>query len=591
MIYIFFFFFKQKTAYEMLRSLVGSEMCIRDRWLLWPPPFEYPPAVIGPVGLFSVFFKFYDLMSGFSCPSSHILSRKRASRIFPQLDSSGLKYAQVFYEGQHNDARTNLAIALSAAQQGASISNYVEVVTLLKDGETGEVTGVKAMDKMTGQVFDVYSKAVLFCGGPFTDELRQLEDPNCQSAVSGAAGIHVVLPSYYCPKTIGMVDMATSDGRFLFFLPWLGHCLVGTTDSSHQPSMRPVPPEDEIQWIINEASKYLDKGLRVRRSDVLSAWSGIRPLLSDPNSDNTAAVSRDHVISVEPVTKTVFVAGGKWTTYREMAEEAVDKIIETKGLEAQLGCSTLEHRLIGYEGYHSNLAVELVQEWECAHEVAVHLASTYGGRAHDVLQLSEHTGALWPKRGVRLVDNYPYIEAEITYACRHELACTAEDLIARRTRLAFLNVAAARTAVPRVVEIMANELKWTDQRISDEIKATHGFIDTFGGPVPDKDPMHVKLRAATGADLEAIFNKIDTDGPGALDEAEIKSLAAELGFPLTSTELKNAMVMMDSNGDGQVELLEFVTWWNSHDHDKLQQAINAKIGVKGDTTGPGVLFG
>eukprot|EP00656_Telonema_subtile_P020946 TRINITY_DN2199_c0_g2_i4.p1 TRINITY_DN2199_c0_g2~~TRINITY_DN2199_c0_g2_i4.p1 ORF type:complete len:599 (-),score=156.63 TRINITY_DN2199_c0_g2_i4:261-2057(-) len=561
-----------------------------NRWVLWPPPFDYPPAVFGPMGLFSAFFKFYDAMSGFSCPSSHIVSPKRAHRIFPQLEISGLKYAQVFYEGQHNDARTNVAIALSAAQQGASISNYVQVVSLLRDEASGEVTGVTALDRLSNETFDIHAKGVLFCGGPFTDELRRLEDPTCEPAVTGAAGIHVVLPSYYCPKTIGLVDMATSDGRFLFFLPWLGHCLVGTTDSPMTPTMRPVPAEDEIQWIINEASKYLDGGLRVRRSDVLSAWSGIRPLMKDPNATATAGVSRDHTISVEPTTKTVFVAGGKWTTYREMAQEAVDKIVELKGLQAG-ECSTLSYRLLGYEGYHSNLAVELVQEWQCSHEVAVHLASTYGGNAHEVLRLSSPTGELWPKRGVQLVANYPYIEAEVTYVCRHEMACTAEDIIARRTRLAFLNVAAARTATPRVIDIMAQELGWDDQRVLDELDKTHTFIDTFGGPEPNKESGDVKLRANTTSDLRSMFDQIDVDGSGTIDEQEMAQLATNIGFPLSEMELQAAMYRMDKDRNGQVEFDDFVAWWNSENEDKLQQAISKQIGLRGNQKATGVLFG
>lgn len=577
------------------------------RWLLWPPPFSYPPAVLGPMGLFSLFFKFYDGLSGFSCPSSHVLSKKRAARIFPQLNADALKYSQVFYEGQHNDARTNIAIALSAAQAGAAISNYVEVVELLKE-ESGKVTGVIALDRCSGEKFEILAKSTLFCGGPFTDELRKLEDPDCTPAVAGAAGIHVVLPSYYCAKSVGLVDMATSDGRFLFFLPWLGHCLVGTTDSPQRPSMRPVPAEEEIQWICNEASKYLDRRLKVRRSDVLSAWSGIRPLVRDPNASSSAEASRDHTISVEPTTQTVFVAGGKWTTYREMAEEAIDAVVQLKNLEPRDQCSTLKHHLLGYDGWHKNLAAELVQEHHCSHEVGVHLASTYGGRAHDVLRLSRPTGQLWPKKGVVLVDNYPYIEAEVVYACRYEMACNAEDIIARRTRLAFLNVAAARTALPRVVDIMAQELGWDEKRVTAEIKKTQGFMDTFGGTVPVQEKDKLKATMKQLETIRSVFDQIDQDQNGVLDENEVQKLVLNLGFTITSTELKAAMFRMGANPEtGTVGFEEFVTWWSSGD-DKLASVIHSQmridtadhysedidmnqIGIKGNSKARGVLFG
>jgi len=562
------------------------------RWLLWPAPFGYPPAIFGPLGLFSLFFKFYDGMSGFSCPSSHILSRKRAARIFPQLNISGLKYAQVFYEGQHNDSRTNIAIALSAAEAGAAIANYVEVSSMLRDEKTGLVSGVKAVDKLTGESLEIKAKSVLLCGGPFTDELRKLDDKTCKPAVQGAAGIHVVLPSYYCPKNIGLVDMATSDGRFLFFVPWLGHCLVGTTDSPATPSMRPVPPEEEIDWIIKEASKYLSSGLRVRRSDVLSAWSGVRPLVNDPNAGETSQVSRDHTISVDPSSETVFVAGGKWTTYREMAEDALDVVIKLKGLEPSSPCSTLSAPLVGRDGWHANLDVDLVQDFECSHEVAKHLQGTYGGNAAAVLQLSEPTGELWPKLGTTLVSNYPYIEAEVRYACRNEMAMTAEDIIARRTRLAFLNVAAARTAIPRVVEIMAEELAWNAERVNKEIATTHAFLDTFGGPVPKVEEKASLLPKWTGDQLRDVFDRVDVNKSGALGDSEVSKLACQLGLSLSQTELSDAMHRMDLDRSGKVEFEEFKNWWHSNrEDDQLQRALAKNFAAAGSLQGSGALFG
>lgn len=201
------------------------------------------------MGCPSIYLCQYDSLSGFSCPPSHIMTPSRARRKFPQLANASIKYCPVFYEGMHDDARTNLAIALTAAEHGAIMTNYCEVVGLLKDGpltglEANErVTGATIRDKVSGETFRVHAKAILFCGGPFTDDLRNLEDKHSKSAVDGAAGIHIVLPSYYAPAGIGLVDMNTSDGRFLFFLPWEGHVLVGTTDRRCKPTMRPEPPE------------------------------------------------------------------------------------------------------------------------------------------------------------------------------------------------------------------------------------------------------------------------------------------------------------------------------------------------------------
>lgn len=244
-------------------------------WLIWPPPFGYPPAALGPLGLFTVFFKFvslflsfflslcccfcadgfyhlsccdfqYDALSGFNCPPSHIMTKSRAKRKFPQLANNKVKYCSVFYEGMHDDARTNLAIAQTAAKEGAAIANYCEVVSLLKENSSQpeRVTGAMVRDVVTNETFPVRAKSILLCGGPFTDELRNMEDDQATNrAVTGASGIHIILPSYFAPSGIGLVDMSTSDGRFLFFLPWQGHVLVGTTDHKCEPTMRPVPDE------------------------------------------------------------------------------------------------------------------------------------------------------------------------------------------------------------------------------------------------------------------------------------------------------------------------------------------------------------
>lgn len=219
----------------------------------------------------------------------------------------------------HDDARTNLAIALTASKFGATMLNYFEVVELLKD-VNGKVTGAVLKDELSQVSYSIKAKSVLFCGGPFTDELRKLENPDSIDIVSGAGGIHIVIPGYYAPKNFGLVDMATSDGRFLFYLPWENHVLIGTTDYPTKPSMRPEPSESDINWLLEEASKYLTKELRMRRKDVLSAWSGIRPLTADPFNDptNTSSLSRDHIISYNPSSNVIFISGGKWTTYREM---------------------------------------------------------------------------------------------------------------------------------------------------------------------------------------------------------------------------------------------------------------------------------
>ena len=391
-----------------------------------------------------------------------------------------MKFAADFYEAQHNDARTNVAIALSAAEYGANICNYVEGTELIfKKGGGKEAVGIKARDVMGGgDDMEIRAKKIIFAGGPYTDLMRKMEDKDTKPAVQGASGSHVVLPGYYCPKDMGLLDYNTSDGRFLFFLPWQGHTLVGTTDKKCDAETLPAAPEDEIQWILNECGKYLSNDLRVRRSDVQSAWRGWRPLAVDPHLPPGAPPSRDHVISENPETGVIFIAGGKWTTWREMAEDVVNRVTDKK-------CKTLDIKLLGGEGYTRNTHVKLTQKHGMGANVAEHLAKTYGARAFDVCELSKPTGQAWPKFGVPLHPEFPYIEAEVVYACR-EYACTIEDIISRRTRLAFLNKEAAMECVDRVGEIMQKELGWSDEIKAEQVKNAKLYVGSYGGPIPDK---------------------------------------------------------------------------------------------------------
>ena len=232
--------------------------------------------------------------------------------------------------------------------------------------------------------------------------------------------------------------------------------------------------------------------LKIQRKHVLSSWSGIRPLAIDPHdvndSKSTKSVSRDHIVSYNEKTGVVFVSGGKWTTYREMAEDGVNKILEspvgetlrTKAKE----CSTLHIDLVGKQDYSENLSGVILQEYNesISPSTASHLARAYGGNAKSVLLTAAADGQ--PPSHSQLVPGYPYIEAEVIYAVRHEYACRIEDIIARRTRLAFLNREAALAAIPRVAELMAKELNWSTSRRAEEIDHCIAFMQSFGGPTP-----------------------------------------------------------------------------------------------------------
>ena len=456
--------------------------------------------------------KFYDSLSGFTCPPSYILSASTAKTKFPQLkqdyeDGGKLKYCSVFYEAQHNDARTNLAIALTAASKGAHISNYVEAVKLItEDKDSKVVVGARVRDRMTGDEWTVRAKEVVLAGGPFTDSLRRMEHGAVdgddkegkhdafEAVVSGAAGSHIVLPRKYLPDDMGMLDVQTSDNRFMFILPWQGHTLVGTTDSPSPAQTLPQPPEDEIEWLLRESQTYLkkDETLTWDRSEVLSAWRGWRPLAVDPYAAG-GQVSRDHVISFNPESRVFFIAGGKWTTWREMANDIVDQVAArlVKPGGKIPTCVTKSVILWGGErGFSDNLTEQLLEFYpDMEKDVAVHLTKTYGGHVWDLCRLATSTGnsKATPFYQKRLVPDYPYIEAEVPFACQ-EYACTVEDILSRRTRLAYLNRAAALQALPRVADLLQETLGWTSNVKKAQIEAGKRYVESFGGPDPHAVP-------------------------------------------------------------------------------------------------------
>ncbi|NXM53793.1 GPDM protein, partial [Illadopsis cleaveri] len=247
--------------------------------------------------------KLYDLVAGSQClKSSYVLTKARALELFPMLRRDKLVGAIVYYDGQHNDARMNLAIALTAARYGAATANYTEVRHLLKSPDTGSgrqrVCGVRCRDVISGKEFDVRAKCVINATGPFTDSVRKMDDQEVPNICQPSAGVHIVMPGYYSPDNMGLLDPATSDGRVIFFLPWEKMTIAGTTDSPTDVTSHPIPTEEDINFILSEVRNYLGADVEVRRGDVLAAWSGIRPLVTNPDSKDTQSLSRNHVVTV-----------------------------------------------------------------------------------------------------------------------------------------------------------------------------------------------------------------------------------------------------------------------------------------------------
>ncbi|EAU86393.2 glycerol-3-phosphate dehydrogenase [Coprinopsis cinerea okayama7 len=441
--------------------------------------------------------KLYDVLAGKeNMESSYFLSKGKAMEIFPMLKSEGLVGAVVYYDGQHNDSRMNIALILTAIKHGATISNYTSVTSFTKDPTTNHLTGALVTDTLTSTSFPIRARGIINATGPFTDSLLALDNPAHKPIVQASSGIHITLPNYYSPRKMGLLDPATSDGRVIFFLPWEGNTIAGTTDTPWgqvRVGEEPKASEEEIRWVLDEVRSYLAPDIKVRRGDVLSAWSGLRPLVRNPNVDSdsaddgngkTAGLVRSHVLHLSP-SGLLTIAGGKWTTYRKMAEETVDEAVRVFGLEGRVrsGCVTERVRLVGSDAWSRNMFIGLIQTYGLETEVARHLSDNYGDRAWTVCSLAEPTGEPWPLYGKRIAAQYPFIEAEILYAIRHEYAQTAIDVLARRTRLSSLNARAALHALPRVVEVMSEEMGWDGERRRREVREGVEFLEGSMGLV------------------------------------------------------------------------------------------------------------
>jgi len=400
----------------------------------------------------------YDLMAGGEgIGKSRLLSRGELLEHFPLARGEGLQGGILYYDGQFNDARLNLALALTAVEEGAALASYLEVVGLLKEG--GRVAGARVRERFSGEEWEIRARCVVNACGPWADELRRLDDPQAAPLLTGSSGSHLVLPGRYAPAGSGLLVPRTEDGRVLFILPWQGKCLVGTTEEPASPSRHPQTSAAEIDYLLRHARRYLSAG--PERGEVLSFWAGVRPLLRDPASSGTAGLSRDHAVACAP-SGLITIAGGKWTTYRRMAQDTVDCAVRRANLAPPGGCRSEGLVLSGGRGFDREGATELAARPGLSPESARHLAQSYGDRAGEVAELCR------AEYGEPLAPGHPYLKGELLWALKEEWALTAADFLARRLPLALLDRQAALAAAPFVLETMARELGWDGERLAGE---------------------------------------------------------------------------------------------------------------------------
>jgi glycerol-3-phosphate dehydrogenase len=390
--------------------------------------------------------KLYNVLAGkYGFGTSRILSREETLEQLPSLKTEGLRGGVIYYDGQFDDTRLLIHMVATAAEQGATLLNYAPVTALCKDAE-GFIDGVVALDSETGAEFRVQSKVVINATGAFSDNLRRQADSSVKSMIAPSQGIHLVFDRSFVPGDSAIMVPHTSDGRVMFAIPWHNHTLVGTTDTPiPRATLEPVAMEQEIEFILNTAGLYLAK--KPTRADVLSVFAGVRPLVKSSDA-NTAALSRDHTIHIEQ-SGLLTISGGKWTTYRRMAEDCVNQAAVLAHLPDQL-CRT-EH--LNIHGFHAQSA-------QFGH------LYVYGSDAQKVREIMQADADL----STPMHSALPYVGAEVVWATRYEMARTVEDVLARRTRALFLNARAAIAMAGRVAEIMARELGRDSAWQSDQVR-------------------------------------------------------------------------------------------------------------------------
>jgi glycerol-3-phosphate dehydrogenase len=405
--------------------------------------------------LYTAGLKFYDLLAGrLSIGKSYFINRSETKRRLPQLVSAGLKGGVVYHDGQFDDSRMVLSLAGACSERGGIVLNYFGVTGFLKN-ENGKIDGVTATESLSGEEFMIKGRVVVNATGVFADNLHRMDDPDSESTIKPSQGVHIVLDRSFLPGNSAIMIPKTDDGRVLFAIPWYDEIVVGTTDTPlDKISSEPRALESEINFILGTASKYFVNP--ARREDVLCIFAGLRPLAADPhNPSSTKEVSRRHKITISP-SGLITIIGGKWTTYRRMAEETVDRAIKA-GLPGKRRCVTSELKLVTSDSPGSGRL------------------RIYGAQSAEIEKMIQEN----PELGIRIDPGLPYTKAELTWMCRNEMPLYLDDLLARRSRSLFLNARASADIAPEAARIMAEEMGHDEKWQKDQVESYRQLVKNY----------------------------------------------------------------------------------------------------------------
>ncbi len=465
------------------------------------PHLARPQALLTPVsnwfqGLYlSIGLTIYDWFAGKNdpLPKSRWLSKKEALKRMPGLNPKKLHSAVLYYDGQHNDARYCLALAHTAEEAGAAVVNHLEVTGFKKDG-AGKLVAVLAKDRLSEAgrglseverglseagrgLSEVEIKAHLFinCTGPFSDSVRRMANARLEARIRPSKGVHVMLPYETLGSHDAMLIPKTPDGRVIFAIPFEGKVLLGTTDGDYTDlEKEPVLEQKEVDFLLGALAPYLAEP--PSPGQVTAGFGGLRPLIAAQPGKSTKRLVRDHEVEHDPTSNLLSLLGGKWTTYRLMARDVVDKACELLGRQA--ACTTQNTPLVGAPGFSEDGWQQLEGLPE---DVARHLSLAYGDRAPRVALLAGRSEVY----AERLVPGHPFIKAEVVYQAAHEMAHTLRDVLGRRMRLEIVDWHAAKIAAPAVAALLGDFFEWGAERVQKEtqdyIRMVDGWVEAAMG--------------------------------------------------------------------------------------------------------------
>jgi glycerol-3-phosphate dehydrogenase len=419
---------------------------------------------------FEVFYygigmKLYDWLAGkASLGNSRVLNKQEVLRLLPALKADRLAGGVSYLDGQFDDARYGVTLVKTFAGAEGEVANYLQIIGFEKDAK-GKLVAAIAKDAFGGNRIAIRARVFVNATGPFSDNLRSLANPDAPARLVHSKGAHILLPMDR-NGTDALLIPKTEDGRVIFAIPWLGRLLVGTTDQEVATADHPAVTREDATYLLRHLNRYSTRQYELE--DIVAAFAGIRPLVKATHSRQTKKLAREHELEIDRHSGLISILGGKWTTYRVMAEHTVDAVATQLRQSARL--TTTQHReLAGSAGYTPEYWRALAREYELSEPTARHLAEKFGVEAAAVLELTKDDTDL----KLPIVDGAPPIRAEIVFCVHREMAVTIEDVLARRIGLQFFDWKLAIKAAPVVASHLARELAWDD---SEESEATQLYV-------------------------------------------------------------------------------------------------------------------